>query len=278
MKIYQIYYNKSQRSSMDAGFIPYDNTLNPKPHLAEWYVWNKEYDNNKNEDYWGFLSWKFKQKMNIDSNVVKYAIAQNPGYDCYIFNPCVIAEAMFINPWMQSKMYLPELPSIANEFLKRIGALTEGNVEDDMMDRTKTLYCSYIIGNDKFWSNYLAMSKQIFQIATDDNTFMEKMFLPNKVERSSLMERNRHARLPLFPFFQERLVSTFLQYSDLKVYAYKHNEVTMPRKYREVIDEIEAIAQLKVDINNKVKGATLTKYNKLRKESLNRHSNILNLE
>ena len=46
--IFQLFYKPEQVQHLDPAFTPYDNTTDPKPELREWYIWDKEYENNCN--------------------------------------------------------------------------------------------------------------------------------------------------------------------------------------------------------------------------------------
>jgi hypothetical protein len=100
-----------------------DNTDNPRPDLREWYVWDREYKNilKQKLDYWGFVSWKFKEKTSLTGEQVFKFINANPGYDVYLLNPCILNEACFLNSWEQGDIHHPNISAIGNSFLEKIG-------------------------------------------------------------------------------------------------------------------------------------------------------------
>ena len=109
--IFQIYFKEELKEHLDPDFVPMDNTDNPNPELREWDKWNREHDNIKKQglDYWGFVSWKFQEKTGLSGRQVLDFIEANPGRDVYLFNPCILNEAVFANSWEQGDMYHPNI-------------------------------------------------------------------------------------------------------------------------------------------------------------------------
>ena len=66
-KIFQIYFKPELEKHLEPEFTPLSNVENPRPDLREWDVWNREHDNiiKQGLDYWGFVSWKFKEKTGL---------------------------------------------------------------------------------------------------------------------------------------------------------------------------------------------------------------------
>ena len=82
-KIFQIYYRNDQQGHLDPAFTPYDNTANPNPAIQEWLIWDKMYQEcvEQGVDRWGFVSWKFHDKMGITGQQMLDYINNNPGHD-----------------------------------------------------------------------------------------------------------------------------------------------------------------------------------------------------
>ena len=72
IKVFQIYFKPELKVHCDPAFTPLDNTSNPRPELREWDVWDREYANivKQDLDYWGFVSWKFKEKTGLTGRQV----------------------------------------------------------------------------------------------------------------------------------------------------------------------------------------------------------------
>ena len=243
-KIFQIYYKPEQKAELDPDFIPYDNTENPKPELREWYVWDKEYEklSKENIEYWGFLSAKFKHKTNLTGQQVHEFINANPNYDVYLFNPCLVNEAVFINGWEQGDIHHPIISPIADNFLKKIG-YQNPNVRGQLADRTNTLYCNYIIGSKYFWDKFMTFGRRIFTEAILDKEFNHMVF------GEGLSNYSLDRSLPNFIFLIERLLPTFLQLERIKSLPYIHTENTMHSKYKPYFNDIAALSELKALTN-----------------------------
>ena len=165
IKIFQIYFKPELQAHCDPAFIPLDNTANPHPELREWYVWDKEHERILAEDldYWGYVSWKFKEKTNLTGQQVFDFINANPGYDVYLFNPCIINEACFLNSWEQGDLYHPNISTIGDKFLSKLG-YENVSVKEMVLDRNKTVFANYIVGSRKFWTKFMEFSRKLFKI------------------------------------------------------------------------------------------------------------------
>ena len=243
-KILQIFFKPEQMAQVDGAFTPYDNTATPRPELREWYIWDKEYDKLSAEglDYWGFVSWKFKEKTNLRGQDVLNYINANPGYDVYLFNPCIVNEAVFINSWEQGDNYHPNISAIGNSFLHKLG-YADYDVREVLLDRNRTVFANYVVGNSKFWDKFMAFSRQLFTEADKDAEFKHQVF------GEGLSNYAHDKSLPNFTFLIERLIPTFLELEDMKVLPYRYTAETLPQKYYPYIDEIAALSDLKVLIN-----------------------------
>lgn len=272
MKIFQIYYKVDQIPLLDPDFVPYDNTTNLRPELCEWYVWDKEHENilAQELDYWGFVSWRYKEKTFLTGKQTTDFIDANPGHDVYLFNPFLVNEALFANPWEQGDLYHPNLSGIANTFLSKIG-YTGTNVQELLIDRRHTVFATYVVGNRKFWEGYMAFSRQIFTEAASDAEFHKQVFAPGSAQYAY------DKSLPMFTFLNERLISTYLELSDLSVLAYQHTNETMPDKYKPYIADIGALSDLKVLVNDYDSDNLYHIWDHYRLDLLKRMPGILNL-
>jgi hypothetical protein len=126
-------------------------------------------------DYWGYVSWKFKEKTGLSGEQVINFILNNPGQDVYLLNPCIINEACFANSWEQGDLYHPNISNIGNIFLKKIG-YTDVDVKSMLLDRHTTVFANYIVGSRKFWEKFMEFSRKLFTEAEKDLEFKHQVF------------------------------------------------------------------------------------------------------
>lgn len=273
MKVYQIYYKNEQVPLLEKGFVPLDNTTNPHPQFQEWYLWDQQYQKCCDEglDYWGFVSWKFRDKSNLSSDQFLDWINANPGYDVYLLNPAIANEAVFANGWEQGDMWHPGLSDIANDFLTYAG-YEDTDVRSMLLDRRRMGFATYFVANRKFWDGYIDLSRKIFTLAEKDPEFNQRVF----AEGGSGYNLNKS--LSNFPFLNERLVGTYMDLHELNVLPYQHTDATLHAKYQPYIDEIRALSDLKVAINDYDNDSLYNAWVTYRNSLLQRHPEILQLE
>lgn len=272
MKIFQIYYKQEQKLTLDTKFIPYDNTENLSPDLREWYIWNKEfqllYDT---EDYWGFFSPKFKEKSNLTGDQVFDHISNNLGIDVYLFNPCIANEALFANPWEQGDIYHPNISTIANTFLHKIG-YPEINVREILMDSSTMIFTNYIVGSKAFWKGFIEFSQKLFDECDKDEQFKDQVF--GRGRSNYALDKSAS----MFAFLIERLVPTYLVLFNIKTLAYKYSPNSLLPKYNNYITDIDALSTMKVLINKYGSSELYSCWNHFRSKLLKTNPEILNLE
>jgi hypothetical protein len=272
-KIYQIYFKPELKDHCDPLFTPLDNTANPRPELREWDVWDRTHEDilNENLDYWGYVSWKFKEKTNLSAEQVFAHINDNPGYDVYLFNPCIVNEAVFANSWEQGDLYHAGISGIGNTFLHKLG-YTDIDVGSMLLDRNRTVFANYVVGNQQFWRDFMAFSRQLFSEADKDLEFKHQVFGPG-------LSNYAHDRsLPNFTFLIERLIPTFLDLKDFKVCPYVYTNETLPEKYRAIANDIKYLSDLKVLTNKYNCDELYDVWNYFRMDYLRRNPQILSLE
>lgn len=272
-KIFQIYFKPELAQLCDPLFTPLDNTANPRPELREWDVWNREHENilKENLDYWGYVSWKFKEKTNLTAAQVFAHIDNNPGYDVYLFNPCIINEALFINSWEQGDLYHPRISDIGNIFLQKLG-YEDPDVRSTLLDRNRIVFANYVVGNQRFWTEFMAFSRQLFTEADKDQDFKHQVF------GEGLSNYAHDKSLPNFTFLIERLLPTFLDLNEYDVCPYVYDSTTLPEKYKQYANDIKCLSDLKV-LTNQYNSDELYKiWNHFRIDYLARNPGILGLE
>jgi hypothetical protein len=273
-KIFQIYFKPELVAHCDPAFTPLDNTSNPRPELREWDVWDREHDNivAQNLDYWGYVSWKFKEKTNLTGQQVMDFINANPGHDVYLFNPCIVNEAVFANSWEQGDMHHPNISAIGNKFLTKLG-YEDVDVRGMLLDRDKTVFANYVVGNQKFWAKFMEFSRKLFTEAENDSIFKDEVFGAGRSNYA-------HDRsLPNFTFLIERLIPTFLELEgfDSLGYTYNQSEVILP-KYQPFINDLLVLSDLKKLVNRYESDELFNIWNYSRQQFLQRNPNILGLE
>ena len=273
IKIFQIYFKPELKAHCDPAFTPLDNTANPQPELREWYVWDQEYENlaASELDYWGFVSWKFKEKTNLTGQQAVDFILTNPGYDVYLLNPCILNEAVFANSWEQGDIHHPNISEIGNSFLKKIG-YNDADVKSMLLDRNTTVFANYVVGNRKFWSKFMEFSRKLFTEADKDPEFKQQVF------GEGLSNYAHDRSLPNFTFLIERLIPTFIELEGLAAVGYRHTQDTLPMKYQPYADEIMSLSDLKVAVNRYNSDELYDIWNFYRHKFLQQNQGILNLE
>ena len=273
IKVFQIYFKPELEVHCDPVFTPLDNTSNPRPELREWDVWDREYENivKQDLDYWGFVSWKFKEKTELTGQQVFDFINANPGQDVYLFNPCIVNEACFANSWEQGDIHHPNISAIGNNFLKKIG-YGDIDVKGMVLDRNTTVFANYIVGSREFWFKFMEFTRKLFSEADKDPEFKHQVF------GQGLSNYAHDKSLPNFTFLIERLIPTYLELEGIKSIGYKHTPDTLPMKYQPIIDEIMALSDLKVLINQHSSDELYDIWNLYRHKFLQNNPSALQLE
>ncbi len=244
IKIFQIYFKEELKKHLDSAFTPMSNVENPRPDLREWDVWNRHHASivKQGLDYWGFVSWKFKEKTGLDGSTALKFIEDNPGHDVYLFNPCIMNEAIFVNSWEHGDIHHPNISEIGNTFLKKIG-YEDPDVKTMLLDRNRTVFANYVVGSSKFWKNFMSFTMKLFEEGERDQEFKHQVF------GEGLSDYIHDKSLPNFTFLIERLIPTYLELENIDSLAYTHTPDTVLPKYRPVFNELQALSNLKVAIN-----------------------------
>lgn len=273
-KVFQIYYKPELVHHLDPAFEPLDNTANPRPELREWYNWDQEHDRRISEglDYWGYVSWKFKDKTNLAGQQVFDFISANPGYDAYLFNPCIVNEAVFVNSWEQGDLHHPNISAIGDKFLAKLG-YEDINVREMVLDRNRTVFANYVIGSRDFWIRFMDFSRKLFTEAEKDSIFKDEVFG---------LGRSNYAfdkTLPNFTFLIERLIPTFLDLEGFNSIGFSYNHPDMcHEKYKPYWGDLRALSDLKMLINRHESDDIFNIWNYYRHKFLTENPTILGLE
>jgi hypothetical protein len=273
MKIFQIYFKPELKSYCDPAFEPLDNTSNPRPNLREWDVWDREYENilAQGLDYWGFVSWKFKEKTNLSGQQFIDFITSNPGADVYFVNPCIVNEAVFANSWEQGDLYHPNISDIGNSFLTKLG-YEDVDVKSMVLDRNCTMFANYVVGSRAFWIRFMTFSRRLFTEAEKDPVFKHQVF------GAGLSNYAHDKTLPNFTFLIERLIPTFIDLEQISALGYQYTSETVPEKYKPYLGDLRALSGLKVLINEHNSDELYNIWNHYRNSLLRQHPGIIGLE
>jgi hypothetical protein len=199
-------------------------------------------------------------------------INDNPGYDVYLFNPCIVNEAVFANSWEQGDMHHPNISAIGNKFLTKLG-YEDVDVRGMLLDRDKTVFANYVVGNRKFWAKFMEFSRKLFTEAEKDSIFKDEVFGAGRSNYA------HDKSLPNFTFLIERLIPTFLELEgfDSLGYTYNQMEVILP-KYQPFINDLLVLSDLKKLVNRYESDELFNIWNYSRQQFLKRNPNILGLE
>ena len=150
LKIYQIYFERSQMPFLEKEFIPFDASKVPNPENREYRIFHRSYTQEKHKEslYTGFISWKFYEKTQIRGKEFIQFIQKNPGYDVYFINP-FWEEIFWQNVWLQGESKHPGLIVFVQRILEKLGH--EIDLRTMHNDISNLSYCNYWVGNRKFW-------------------------------------------------------------------------------------------------------------------------------
>jgi hypothetical protein len=190
-----------QFASLDKMFIPYNNMANDKPELREYPIILDLYSKNRHFDgYWGMLSWRFAEKTKISGKQLYDSILNNPDYDVYHVNPFFDEVTKFSNPFTQGDCHHPGMIDFTNRLLNKMGYDIDINKEH--FEKDNFIYCSYYIGNNKFWDQWIVFLETAITIANNDLELNAYLYDTGT---------NYRERITInFPFVIERLVNLFL--------------------------------------------------------------------
>lgn len=235
IKIYQIYYQSTQKDHLDSNFIPFFNTAGGYWH--EYGVFKGEYDagNISSTALTGYLSWKFKFKTHLTGEKVLSFIKENPGYDVYFFNPFFELEDLYKNVWLQGEIHHKGIIKMAESIYREAGY--NFNLESEVHDVGNLLYCNYWVGSLKFWNEYMFFLKKIEKVITNSSSD-----LVADVYRKS----GYHSNANYIPFILERSFSTFLfNNREIKTCPYRYSSA----EKAEIILQLRSAAEREFEVS-----------------------------
>jgi hypothetical protein len=249
INIHQIYYSDETRKLLLPGFIPLDNTNSPRSDWFEfWVILNFLNKNSLEDDAWyGFLSPKFYEKTNIESQFVLGAL-ENYGDNANvaIFSPEWDQLSYFLNPFEQGEVWHPGLMALSQKFVDSIDLKVD--LKSLVSDTTSSVFSNYIIAKKEFWMEWKKIAGAFFEYAENNAEF-----------KSHTSYGSIQIQYPMKTFIQERIASLILSTSNFKVLSidqsftgpiisrlFPQDAITrrylqgcdlMKKKYRETLDD-----------------------------------------
>jgi hypothetical protein len=273
IKVFQSYFDPSQRAFVDPLFTPFDNTANKEPHLREYHIFQRLTTEGHTDglDLWGMVGPRWQEKLHFTSQDLFDNIENNPGYDVYIFNHAQMLAALTHNVWELSDRYHPGITDVAKELLTRMGHC---DVTTRFMTESVVCYCSYFVATNEFWADYLKFlekAKYILDNLEDG---------PVKDAYQASANYRRDPQLTLFPFITERLFSTFLSLNPTyQVYHRPYDYSKHSNLSASAVDVLTVINKLKTVTdscdNHEVQQQLYNSWNQLRRFLIKKHPGIM---
>lgn len=201
MKIYQINYDPHSKAKSSGLFTPYDNSVPDKPFEFEYGVMRKvfkDHDFSKHK-HLGVLSWKFKEKTNVDPAKFVQWLKKNKKKDIYTINPFYVLNKQFKNLWDQGEYFNPGIKETALELFKR--ANIDLDLELPHLPQVACC-CNYWIANEEFWNLYMGYTEKLYkEVYNSDEVMYNKLFID---------KADKEINSGMFSFIFERMFSAVL--------------------------------------------------------------------
>lgn len=194
LHLYQIAYSKETLEQIEPGYKVLNNLDNLRPDWYEyWPIRNFLLNNNLNEnDYYGFLSPKFKIKTGFSYcqlyNYISTRVENN--FDVFLFSPQFDMGAFFLNVFEQAETFDHGFIESFNAFLEN--ADQKSPVENLIMDSNQVVFSNFFIAKPKFIKKWFNLTEKLFHICEDKNHTLNSMFTkktsyPGQAERKVFM-------------------------------------------------------------------------------------------
>lgn len=200
--IYQIFYDEATRLKLDPGFIPLDNSANPRPDWYELWPIRQFLKNNVLEEgaFYGFLSPKFTEKIGYSSAFLAEILAQcGESTDVFLVPGSWDQIAYFVNLFEQGDVWHPGLMRLTETFFRQIGK--EADISRLVTHSLSSTFCNYIIARPAYWVEWLELVDRFFEV-------VESGSIPELGGVTSYGAVSNQA--PMKTFIQERLSSVVL--------------------------------------------------------------------
>ena len=213
INIYQSFFTPEQFIQLDRSFIPFNNLKNKNPELREFPLMKALYDKNKNfNGYWGLVSWKWKEKTNLDGCKFIEWVEDNPGYDVYHINP-YFALTEIDNPFVDNSH--EGMVEFTDLLLRNLGY--KFSIRDAVFPLNIISSCSFYVANKKFWNHWIGFVETCIEIVKRDEYMNKYMFNDVTIHLGE--------RVINYSFIIERLFGLFLflRNSNFKVKHYPYS-------------------------------------------------------
>lgn len=221
INIYQLYFRPDQRQYLNPLYIPYDNTSNPAPSLREYPLLRDccRLAREDGADLWGGVSWNYRMKFEspgtrLEDDLFYRHIRSNPGYDAYFFNPFTNHAALVYNVWEQGQWCHPHILTVMEKIYQNMGL--DPGVMYKPQNRGSIFWGSMCIGNSKFWGGYIDHAERFVSAIDKLDPYTRYLYSGSTGYVDTTIN--------YFSFLQERLMSTYLAESGLKIMPFHINE------------------------------------------------------
>lgn len=222
LEIFQIYFNDKQEPYLDKEFTPLINS-SKLAQYREWPVIRQSLliGEQRNLDAWGFVSYKYKEKVDVAPSDFVKLVTDNPDSDCWFLEPITRNDDIFDNPWRQGDFCHPGLMKITKTIFARLGYTL-----DPETDKIPNCFFSFYVMNKPTWEKYIDTLGKIKEIVDADPELSHYMYV-----KSSQYTLDRS--LPYWIFFVERFITSFVIHENIRYSTLKYNNsVFMNEFYR----------------------------------------------
>lgn len=224
--IHQIFYNEATRASLDPGFIAFDNLANERSDWREFWPIRRYLLTEPlvEEEFYGFLSPKFREKTNLDSSdVYRFIAGCDARTEVVLFSPSIHASAYFLNVFLHGEAVHPGLLDVSQRLLERAGLSVR--LETLVSDSRNTVFATYLIARPRFWRAWLALNEPVFAIAESGEDSLGAQLRAVTSYRS-------HVDVPMKVFVLERMTSLLLAIDPSFVTRVRNPFATPTRAYK----------------------------------------------
>jgi len=236
----QIIYKLEQKSVCDEKIPFYDNRQTD-PNLVEYFYHFREYGIFHDEfekglivdqqnQYCGYLSWKFRNKTNLKLKHFLSLIRKQKGFDVYFIDPFDEVTRKFDNVWLAGEYYHPGIISMTKEIFSKLSYNT--NLLSKKYEKGNMGFCNYWIGNSFFWKKYIEFTRPVYQLIKRE--IEEKTNLGKELMKRADQEIDSN----YIPFILERMFSTLLESDEQKLIKVWKISETEKRKLRHPLTRI----------------------------------------
>jgi hypothetical protein len=226
--VHQIYYNDETRNQLLDGFIPLDNTQNPRPDWFEfWVILNFLRNNILEDDAWyGFLSPKFHEKTGYTAEYVNSLLdGQEDTGSVVLLSPAWDQLSFFLNPFEQGEMCHPGLLGLCQKFID--STWMELDLSNLVTDTTSSVFSNYVIAKKDFWEEWEILAEEFFRCVENEPDY-----------QSHTTYNSGENCFPMKTFIQERLATVILASGQFKAVC-PPQSFTHPISTRLFPDDIE---------------------------------------